>query len=73
MIKAARSLPIVVAGLASFALGAGYLYRPDLLERLYAFLREYLFNDAHLRLERRKWGVFFLLLGFLLVYVGLGR
>ena len=51
-------------------LGLGYLYRPDLIERLYAFLREYVLNDAHVALERKKWGAFFLLIGFLFTYMG---
>ena len=57
-------------------LGLGYLYRPDLIERLNAVLRDYLLNDAHIALERRKWGMFFMLVVFLFLYVGwtgLGR
>ncbi len=60
----------VVAGIACFVLGLGYLYRPDLIERVNALLRETLLNDAHLALERRKWGMFFLLLSFLFLYMG---
>ena len=51
-------------------LGLGYLYRPDLIERMNAVLRDYVFNDAYIALERRKWGMFFLLLAFLFLYVG---
>jgi len=54
-----------------FILGFGYLYRPDLIARLNSFLRDYLLNDSHIALERKKWGVFFLLIGFLLLYMGL--
>ena len=60
----------VGAGCFFFMLGLGYLYRPDLIERMNAFLRETLFNDAYLALERRKWGVFFLLLSLLFLYLG---
>jgi hypothetical protein len=60
----------VFMGLFFFALGLGYLYRPDLIERMNALLREYLLNDAHLALERRKWGMFFLLLSFVVLYMG---
>lgn len=60
----------LVLGLLCFLLGLGYLYRPRLIERLYAFLREYMLNDAHVALERKKWGAFFLLVGFLLTYMG---
>lgn len=60
----------LLAGLGCFLLGLGYLYRPDVIERLYTFLREYVLNDSHLALERKKWGAFFLLIGFLFVYMG---
>ena len=60
----------VFFGCAFFVLGLGYLYRPDLIERMNALLREYLLNDAHIALERRKFGVFFLLLSFLFLYMG---
>ena len=59
----------VFFGVLFFALGLGYLYRPDLIERMNALLREYLLNDAHLALERRKWGMFFLLISFLFLYM----
>ncbi|MCX5788518.1 MAG: hypothetical protein NTX64_08485 [Elusimicrobia bacterium] len=59
----------ILFGLIFFALGLGYLYRPDLIERMNALLREYVLNDAHLALERRKWGMFFLLLSFLFLYM----
>jgi hypothetical protein len=51
-------------------LGLGYLYRPDLIERMNALLREYLLNDAYIALERKKWGAFFLLAAFLFLYMG---
>lgn len=57
-------------GLLCFLLGLGYLYRPDLIERMNAVLREYLLNDAYIALERRKWGFFFLLVSFLFLYMG---
>lgn len=60
----------VFLGVFFFLLGLGYLNRPDLIERMNAFVRETLFNDAHLALERRKWGVFFLLVSLLFVYLG---
>ena len=59
----------VFLGLVFFALGLGYLYRPGLIERMNALIREYLLNDAHIALERRKWGMFFLLLSFLFLYM----
>lgn len=60
----------VFFGIVFFILGLGYLYRPDLIERMNALVREYLLNDAHVALERRKWGMFFLLLAFLFLYMG---
>lgn len=66
----------VALGLLFFLLGMGYLYRPGWIERMNALLREYFLNDAYIALERRKWGMFFLLLSFLFLYMGyasLGR
>lgn len=56
-------------GLVFFALGLGYLYRPDIIQRMNAVIREYLLNDSLIALERRKWGMFFLLISFLLLYL----
>jgi hypothetical protein len=61
----------IILGALSFILGIGYLYRPDLITRMNAILREYLLNDAYIALERKKWGAFFLLVGFLFLYMGL--
>jgi uncharacterized membrane protein len=61
----------VLIGLLCLLLGLGYLYRPDLIERMNAIIRETLLNDAHIALERRKWGAFFLLTAFLFLYMGL--
>lgn len=58
-------------GVAATVLGLGYLYRPDVIERLNALLRATVFNDAYIALERKKWGAFFLLVGFLFLYMGL--
>ncbi len=60
----------LAAGLVSLVLGLGYLYRPDVIERMNALLREYLLNDAYIALERKKWGAFFLLIAFLFLYMG---
>jgi len=60
----------IVVGLFSLLLGLGYLYRPDLIERMNAVLRNYVLNDAYIALERKKWGVFFLLVAFLFLYTG---
>lgn len=60
----------IAVGLISLLLGFGYLYRPDLIERMNALLREYLLNDSYIALERKKWGTFFLLVAFLFLYMG---
>ena len=61
---------LIVFGLFFFLLGLGYLYRPTVIERLNAILRETILNDAYIALERQKWGTFFLLLSFLFLFVG---
>lgn len=60
----------VAVGLFFFLLGLGYLYKPSVIERVNAILRETLLNDAYIALERRKWGVFFLLVSLLFLYLG---
>ena len=61
----------LACGAFSVLLGLGYLFRPDIIERLNAVLRETIFNDAYIALERKKWGAFFCLIGILLLYMGL--
>jgi len=61
----------IAFGIFFFFLGLGYLFRPALIERMNAFIRETLLNDAYISLERYKWGVFFLLLSFLFLYMGI--
>lgn len=60
----------ILIGLFCGLLGLGYLYRPDLIERMNAVLRDYVLNDAYIALERKKWGMFFLLTSFLFLYMG---
>ncbi len=60
----------IIVGLVSFLLGLGYLYKPNLITRINAIIREYLLNDAHIALERKKWAFFFLMIGFLFLYMG---
>jgi hypothetical protein len=60
-------------GLAIFLLGLGYIYRPDIIERVNRVLKETLLNDSYLALHRRNWGFLLLLLGAMLVYMGLSR
>ncbi len=67
-----KSLSEFVLGLIFLGLGLGYLYRPDIISRINSFFRETVFNDAYFNLERKKWGVFFLLLSLLFLYVSWG-
>ncbi|MBI4678175.1 MAG: hypothetical protein HY748_11385 [Elusimicrobia bacterium] len=60
----------VILGVFFLLWGLGYLYRPGLIQRMNAFLREQVLNDARISLERRKWGMFFLLLSLLFIYMG---
>lgn len=59
----------LLLGVTATILGLGYLYRPDIIERVNAVLRATLFNDAYIALERKKWGAFFLLVGLLFLYM----
>ncbi len=60
-------------GVAATVLGLGYLYRPDVIERINALLRATVFNDAYIALERKKWAIFFLLVAFLFLYMGIAK
>ncbi len=60
----------IVVGVFFLLLGTGTIYRPDLIHRLIRFIRDYLLNDARMALQRRQWGIFFLLLSLLFIYMG---
>lgn len=60
----------LVIGILCGLLGLGYLYRPDLIERMNSVLRDYVLNDSYIALERKKWGMFFLLVSVLFLYTG---
>lgn len=60
----------IAAGILCALLGLGYLYRPDLIGRMNAVIRDTVFNDAYIALERKKWGMFFLLMAVLFIYMG---
>lgn len=61
----------IMAGLICALLGLGYLYRPDLIERMNAVIRDTVLNDAYIALERKKWGMFFFLMAVLFIYMGM--
>ena len=60
-------------GLVLLLLGLGYIYKPEIVERLNQLLKETLLNDSYAALHRRKWGVLLVLIGSLLVYMGISR
>ncbi|MBI4249924.1 MAG: hypothetical protein HY611_10515 [Elusimicrobia bacterium] len=57
-------------GFIFLLLGLGYCYRPDLVERVNLFIRDYLLNDSYLALERKKWGLLLVLIGLICIYMG---
>ena len=59
-------------GLIFLVIGVGYLRRPDIVANVYALLRETLFSEEHIALDRKKWALFFLLLSLLCFYWGMG-
>lgn len=61
----------IAFGLFLVLVGFGYVYRYDIIERIRVFIREALLNDAFIALERRKWGLFFMLMGTVFLYMGL--
>jgi len=60
-------------GLAILLLGLGYIYKPEVIERLNRLLKETLLNDSYVALQRKKWGFFLVLIGSLLLYMGVSR
>lgn len=63
----------ILFGLVILLLGLGYIYKPDVIERLNKLLKETLLNDSYVALQRKKWGFFLVLIGSLLLYMGISR
>ena len=63
----------VFFGLVFLLLGLGYIYKPEIIERVNKLIRETFLNDSYMALHRRNWGFLLLLLGGLLVYMGVSR
>ena len=61
----------IAFGVFLVLMGFGYIFRYDIIERIRAVIRETLLNDAYIALERRKWGLFFVLMGTVFLYMGL--
>ncbi|MCX5791657.1 MAG: hypothetical protein NTY45_05475 [Elusimicrobia bacterium] len=60
-------------GLLFVLLGLGYIYKPEVIERLNRLIRETFLNDSYLALHRKNWGFLLVLLGGVLVYMGLSN
>ena len=63
----------ILFGLVIFLLGLGYIYKPDVIERINKVLKETLLNDSYVALQRKKWGFFLVLMGSILLYMGISR
>ena len=57
-------LPLLI-GSFLFVLGLGYLFKPQLVLRFNAFMRDRLLRDSYVLLENRKTGAILLLLSFI--------
>ena len=64
---------IFALSLSFLALGLVFIYKPAWIVRVNKILRERVFNDNRVLLERRKKGFFFLLLFFIFFYWGYYR
>ncbi len=59
---------VLFIGLFMLAIGLGYLYHPDKVQRFNNWVKEYIFNDRLLITHRRKVGVMLLFAGAVIVY-----
>ncbi|HOW28075.1 MAG TPA: hypothetical protein PK876_06205 [Elusimicrobiota bacterium] len=60
----------IIAGLLFLFLSLSYLYRPAWILKINAAGRQMLFNDAHVLLFRRRWGLLFLVSASVFLYAG---
>lgn len=63
----------ILFGLIILLLGFGYIYKPEIIERLNRLIKETLLNDSYVALQREKWGLLLVLIGSLLLYMGISR
>lgn len=63
----------ILFGLIILLLGFGYIYKPEIIERLNRLIKETLLNDSYVALQRKKWGLLLVLIGTLLLYMGISR
>jgi hypothetical protein len=57
----------LIIGFILFVLGIGYLFRPQLILRLNAFIRDNFLKDSIVLLSHRRIGMMLLLLSFILI------
>lgn len=60
-------------GLLFILLGLGYIYKPEIIERVNRLIKETFLNDSYVALHRKNWGFLLLLVGGVLVYMGVSR
>jgi len=60
-------------GLVFVLLGLGYVYKPEIIERINRLIKETFLNDSYIALHRKNWGFLLLLVGGLLIYMGVTR
>lgn len=60
----------VIAGLILCLVGFGYIAKPEVIWRINEVIRRTILNDSYMALERKKWGLFFIMVGMALIYSG---
>jgi len=60
----------ILLGLVFLLLGMGYLYHPNIVLNINAWLRKVIFNDVDVLLSRKRIGALLFILGALLLYMG---
>ena len=60
-------------GLVFVLLGLGYVYKPEIIERINRLIKETFLNDSYVALHRKNWGFLLLLVGGGLIYMGVSR
>ena len=60
-------------GLVFVLLGLGYVYKPEVIERINRLIKETFLNDSYVALHRKNWGFLLLLVGGVLIYMGASR
>ncbi len=61
----------LAAGFCLFILGLSYLFRPGLVLRFNAFMRNFFFHDSFVLLDRRRIGFVLLVVSFFMMLLAL--